>query len=100
MPEGRGGHDHRLPAALARRLGLARPARARLRREVGDDEQIIPESHPERLKLLRLERLAPAVLLVLFDGVPAVVHIEEPRQGVQFGVRLEPSAAAPVQPPR
>jgi len=25
---------------------------------------------------------------VLFDGVPAVVHIEEPRQGLQFGVRL------------
>ena len=37
-----------------------------------------------------MERLAPAVLLVLFDGVPAVVHIEEPRQGIQFGVRLDP----------
>jgi hypothetical protein len=36
-----------------------------------------------------MERLAPAVLLVLFDGVPAVVHIEEPRQGIQFGVRLD-----------
>src|SRR5262249_23729221 len=45
---------------------------------------------PERLKVLRQERLAPAVLLVLFDGVPAVVHIEEPRQGLQFGVRLDP----------
>ena len=39
-----------------------------------------------RLGLLRLERLAPAVLLALFDGVPAVVHVEEPRAGVQFGV--------------
>lgn len=48
------------------------------------------ESHPSRLKLLRLERLAPAVLLALFDGVPAVVHIEEPRQGLQFGARLDP----------
>lgn len=57
-------------------------------REVGRDNEIIPESHPDRLKVLRLERLAPAVLLVLFDGVPAVVHLEEPRQGVQFGVRL------------
>jgi hypothetical protein len=47
------------------------------------------ESNPERLKLLRMERLAPAVLLVLFDGVPAVVHIEEPRQGIQFGVRYD-----------
>ncbi|MGH9270636.1 MAG: hypothetical protein ACRDZ2_05120 [Ilumatobacteraceae bacterium] len=49
------------------------------------DADIIPESDPDRLKVLRLERLAPAVLLVLFDGVPAVVHIEEPRQGIQFG---------------
>lgn len=48
------------------------------------------ESDPSRLKVLRLERLAPAVLLVLFDGVPAVVHIEEPRQGIQFGARLDP----------
>lgn len=59
------------------------------RNEVGADDEIIPESHPSRLKILRMERLAPAVLLVLFDGVPAVVHMEEPRQGVQFGVRLE-----------
>lgn len=50
------------------------------------------ESDPSRLKVLRLERLAPAVLLVLFDGVPAVVHIEEPRQGIQFGVRLADGA--------
>lgn len=48
------------------------------------------ESHPQRMKVLRMERLAPAVLLVLFDGVPAVVHIEEPRQGIQFGVRPDP----------
>jgi hypothetical protein len=50
------------------------------------------ESDPNRLKVLRLERLAPAVLLVLIDGVPAVVHIEEPRQGIQFGARLDPEA--------
>jgi hypothetical protein len=50
----------------------------------------IAESHPSRMKVLRMERLAPAVLLVLFDGVPAVVHIEEPRQGIQFGARLNP----------
>lgn len=56
-----------------------------------DDEEVLPESHPSRIKLLRLERLAPAVLLALFDGVPSVLHIEEPRQGVQFGVRLSPS---------
>lgn len=50
------------------------------------------ESDPSRMKVLRMERLAPAVLLVLFDGVPAVVHLEEPRQGIQFGVRLDPEA--------
>ncbi|MFT3666670.1 hypothetical protein [Piscinibacter sp.] len=50
----------------------------------------VAESHPSRMKVLRMERLAPAVLLVLFDGVPAVVHIEEPRQGIQFGARLDP----------
>jgi hypothetical protein len=49
------------------------------------DADIIPESDPDRLKVLRMERLAPAVLLVLFDGAPAVVHVEEPRQGIQFG---------------
>lgn len=59
-------------------------------RELGTaDDATIDESDPRRMKVLRMERLAPAVLLVLFDGVPAVVHIEEPRQGIQFGARLE-----------
>ena len=52
------------------------------------DDEILPEDHPSRLKLLRMERLAPAVLLVLFDGIPEVVHVEEPRSGIQFGVNL------------
>jgi hypothetical protein len=58
------------------------------------DDKTIPEmdTSPDRVRLLRMERLAPAVLFVLFDGVPAVVHIEEPRSGIQFGVRLEPTA--------
>ncbi len=60
---------------------------------VGDSElTTVAESHPKRMKVLRMERLAPAVLLVLFDGVPAVVHVEEPRQGMQFGVRIDPQA--------
>lgn len=50
------------------------------------DDAKFTEDEPERMRLLRLERLAPAVLFCLFDGVPAVVHMEEPRQGVQFGV--------------
>jgi hypothetical protein len=62
------------------------------REELGvADDASIPESDPRRIKLLRMERLAPAVMFVLFDGIPAVVHIEEPRQGIQFGVRLVPT---------
>ncbi|SLN39797.1 hypothetical protein [Ruegeria meonggei] len=53
------------------------------------DEEVLPESNSDRIKLLRLERLAPSVILALFDGIPNVLHIEEPRQGLQFGVRLE-----------
>lgn len=58
------------------------------------DDRTIPDmdTSPDRVRLLRMERLAPAVLLVLFDGVPAVVHIEEPRSGIQFGVRLAEGA--------
>ncbi len=55
------------------------------RDEVPDDGS---DDDPSRLHLMRLERLAPAVLLALFDGVPAVVHIEEPRSGLQFGFEL------------
>jgi hypothetical protein len=63
--------------------------RAYLHDTLPDDELTDKaESHPDRLKVLRIERLAPAILLVLFDGVPEIVHIEEPRQGIQFGVRL------------
>ena len=58
------------------------------RSEIGPDDGKVDENDPRRLRLLRLERLAPAVLLCLFDGIPEVVHIEEPRQGIQFGVDL------------
>lgn len=54
-----------------------------------DDEEVLPETHASRIKLLRLERLAPSVLLAFFDGVPEVLHLEEPRQGLQFGVRMK-----------
>ena len=101
-PRRRRRHDHRLPAALAGGVGLARRCTcARTARDVAAPTTRSPPRPspiPERMKLLRMERLAPAVLLVLFDGVPEVVHIEEPRQGIQFGVRLDtddpPTAAA------
>lgn len=65
------------------------------RRDILEDDTLTTEaeSHPERLKLLRVERLAPAVLLVLIDGVPEVVHIEEPRRGIQFGARIDPQGS-------
>ncbi len=64
-----------------------------------------PDNHPQRMRLLRLERLAPAVLLCLFDGIPKEVHIQEPRQGVQFGVEQTVSgstmsATLPVRRPQ
>lgn len=55
--------------------------------ELVPDDAMLPDSDPRRLRLLRMERLAPAVLAVLIDGVPRTVHVEEPRQGLQFGVR-------------
>jgi hypothetical protein len=69
------------------------------------DDQTIPDmdTSPDRVRLLRMERLAPAVLLVLFDGVPKVVHIEEPRAGVQFGVQVsgpDPAQQTAVLPVR
>jgi hypothetical protein len=39
------------------------------------------------LVIMRMERLAPAVMLVVFDDIPDRMEIEEPRQGIQFGVR-------------
>lgn len=39
-----------------------------------------------RTRTLRLERLSPAVLLALFEGVPQLVWCEEPHHGIQFGV--------------
>jgi hypothetical protein len=43
------------------------------------------------MRMLRIERLAPAVLFALVDGIPDRVVIEEPRQGIQFGVDAEPN---------
>ena len=60
--------------------------------EEGDNARY-PEEDPRRIRLLRLERLAPAVLLCLFDGIPKVVHIEEPRQGIQFGFMHQDSGS-------
>ncbi len=63
-----------------------------------------PDAGGSSLPLLRMDRLAPDVLLCIFEGVPTRVDIEEPREGIQFGVDLvdnngdgivEPSSATP-----
>jgi hypothetical protein len=41
------------------------------------------------LKLMRMDRLAPDVMLCIFEGVPVRVDVEEPREGIQFGVDLQ-----------
>jgi hypothetical protein len=46
-----------------------------------------------KLTLLRMDRLAPDVMLCIFDGVPTRVDIEEPREGIQFGVDLHNATA-------
>lgn len=49
---------------------------------------IDPDEAPEgtRLRLLRLDQVAPSVLLALFDGVPTLVVLEEPPGGVVLGI--------------
>jgi hypothetical protein len=46
----------------------------------------------QQLRLLRLERLSPGVLLALFEGIPKLVTIEEPHHGIQFGVSAAPGS--------
>ena len=46
------------------------------------------------LVIMRMERLAPAVMLVIFDDIPERMEIEEPRQGIQFGVAIGPHRRA------
>lgn len=45
------------------------------------------EASGAQLRTLRLERLAPAVMLALFEGIPRMVMCEEPHHGIQFGVK-------------
>jgi hypothetical protein len=60
------------------------------RASVADDapRSVLDES---ALRVLRLERVAPSVLLALFEGVPRLVWIEEPLHGVPVGVVLGPN---------
>lgn len=45
-----------------------------------------PDEGGTQLPLLRMDRLAPDVLFCIFEGIPDRVDVEEPREGIQFGV--------------
>ena len=85
---GRGRHRRRAHrhASSARRRSSGWPGIHvnAYRAEVADNTE--PANDPSPLQLMRLEQLAPSVLLAIFDGVPEIVHVDEPRHGVQFGV--------------
>lgn len=51
-------------------------------------EQADPSSVDPSLvvPILRMETLAPSILLVLFAGSPAMIWLEEPHHGIQLGV--------------
>jgi len=63
-------------------------------REVLEEPTTAAAAAEAQIRTLRLERLAPSILLALFDGVPALVTCDEPAHGVQFGV--EPARAGPL----
>jgi hypothetical protein len=48
---------------------------------------VASEQTAHQLKALRIERLAPAVMIALFEREPQMVILEEPHHGVQFGIR-------------
>jgi len=57
-----------------------------------------PQVAAHQLPLLRLELLAPSVMIALFEGEPQMVILEEPHHGVQFGVRhLGSDLAVPLR---
>lgn len=47
-----------------------------------------PEVQPQQLTTLRLELLSPGVMIALFQGVPQLVILEEPHNGVMFGLHV------------
>ncbi|HEX9505826.1 MAG TPA: hypothetical protein VGA62_07445 [Acidimicrobiia bacterium] len=46
-----------------------------------------PNVVKHQLKTLRIELLAPSVMIALFETEPQMVILEEPHHGVQFGIR-------------
>jgi hypothetical protein len=48
-----------------------------------------PKVQPQQLTTLRLELLSPGVMIALFQGVPQLVILEEPHNGVMFGLHVD-----------
>src|SRR5579863_7143868 len=48
-----------------------------------------PKIQPQQLTTLRLELLSPGVMIALFQGVPQLVILEEPHNGVMFGLHVD-----------
>lgn len=56
----------------------------------GADPATLEAARPELVvRILRLERLNPSLLLALFDGQPRMLWLEEPHHAVQFGVETD-----------
>lgn len=51
------------------------------------DSPSSPQEPQQKIQLLRMDRLSPDVLLVIFESVPAVVVINEPRETLHFGTK-------------
>ncbi|WP_093582939.1 hypothetical protein [Geodermatophilus amargosae] len=64
---------------------------------LGADPAVYDQEHPEDVvPLLRIERLAPTVMIVLLQGSPKLVWLQEPHHGVQQGVDPAPGGGLQV----
>lgn len=83
-------------AALQRRCGLAEPPTGPVSVLLLRSDLVsgwptlavtpLDGSGQPTIPVLRMDRLAPGVLLALFDGIPASVRIAEPHQALTLGV--------------
>lgn len=51
-------------------------------------EQAQPDDPEQMLDILRMERLAPSIMLVIFKGIPKKVLIKEPTEGISSGLEV------------
>jgi hypothetical protein len=55
------------------------------------------EVEAKKIPLLRMERLSPDVLLVIFAEVPGMVVINEPRESLHFGISTQTTGLRDLQ---